>query len=47
LSSFDHGNFEEDATVVYDLYVVFLSLKLKQKGLIYYYAYANVANRIV
>jgi hypothetical protein len=27
--------------------VVFLSLKLKQKGLIYYYIYANVANRIV
>jgi hypothetical protein len=46
-SSFDHGAFEEVATVVYDLYVVFLSLKLKQKGLIYYYIYANVANRIV
>jgi hypothetical protein len=27
--------------------VVVLSLKLNQKGLIYYYAYANVANRIV
>jgi hypothetical protein len=27
--------------------VVILSLKLDQKGLIYYYAYANVANRIV
>jgi hypothetical protein len=47
LSSFDHGTFEEVATVVYALYVVILSLKLNQKGLIYYYAYANVANRIV
>jgi hypothetical protein len=37
LSSFDHGTFEEVATVVYALYVVFLSLKLNQKGLIYYY----------
>jgi hypothetical protein len=46
-SSFDDGTFEEVATVVYDLYVVFLSLKLNQKGLIYYYAYANVANRIM
>jgi hypothetical protein len=27
--------------------VVILSLKLNQKGFIYYYAYANVANRIV
>jgi hypothetical protein len=32
LSSFDHGIFEEVATVVYALYVVFLSLKLNQKG---------------
>jgi hypothetical protein len=47
LSSFDHGTFEEIATVVYALYVAILSLKLNQKGLIYYYAYANVANRIV
>jgi hypothetical protein len=47
LSSFGHGTFEEVATVVYSLYVVILSLKLNQKGLIYYYAYANVANRIV
>jgi hypothetical protein len=46
-SYFDHGTFEEVATVVYALYVVYLSLKLNQKGLIYYYAYANVANRIV
>jgi hypothetical protein len=47
LSSFDHGTFEEVATVVYALYVVIFCLKLNQKGLIYYYAYANVANRIV
>jgi hypothetical protein len=46
-SSFDHGAFEEVATVVYALYVVILSLKLDQKGLIYYYVYANVSNRIV
>jgi hypothetical protein len=39
--------FEEVATVVYALYVVVLSLKLNLKGLIYYYVYANVANRIV
>jgi hypothetical protein len=32
LSYFDHGTFEEVATVVYALYVVFLSLKLNQKG---------------
>jgi hypothetical protein len=31
LSSFDHGTFENVATVVYALYVVFLSSKLKQK----------------
>jgi hypothetical protein len=47
LSSFDHGSFEEVATVVYALYVVFLSLKVNQKGFIHYYVYANVANRIV
>jgi hypothetical protein len=47
LSSFEHETFEEVATVVYSLYVVFLSLKLKQKGLIYYHVYAKVANRIV
>jgi hypothetical protein len=46
-SSFDHKTFEEVATVVYALYVVCLSLKLNQKGLIYYYVYANIANRIV
>jgi hypothetical protein len=47
LSSFDHGTFGEVSTVVYNLYVVVLSWNLKQKGLIYYYVYANVANRIV
>jgi hypothetical protein len=47
LSSFDHGTFGEVATAVYVLYVVDLSLNLKQKGLIHYYAYTNVANRIV
>jgi hypothetical protein len=46
-SFFNHGTFEEVFTVVYALYVVFLSLKLNQKGLIYYYVYANVANKIV
>jgi hypothetical protein len=46
-SSFDHGTFEEVATVVYALSLAFFSLKLNQKGLIYYYAYANIANRIV
>jgi hypothetical protein len=47
LSSFDHRNFGEVATVVYALYVVFSSWNLNKKGLIYYYAYANIANRIV
>jgi hypothetical protein len=47
LSSFDHRTFEEVATIVYALYVVFFELKPEPKGLIYYYAYANVANRIV
>jgi hypothetical protein len=39
--------FWEVDTVVYALYVVFLSWNLNQKGLIYYYVYANVANRVV
>jgi hypothetical protein len=47
LSSFDHGTFGEVSTVVCALYVVFLSWNLNQKGLIHYYVYANVANRIV
>jgi hypothetical protein len=32
LSYFDHGTFEEVATVAYALYVVYFSLKLNQKG---------------
>jgi hypothetical protein len=32
LSSFDHRTFEEVATVLYALYVVYLSLKLNQKS---------------
>jgi hypothetical protein len=47
LSSFDHGTFGKFATVVYALYVVVLSWNLSQKGLIHYYAYTNVGNRIV
>jgi hypothetical protein len=47
LSSFDHVTFGEVATVVYVLYVVVLSWNLNQKGLIHYYVYANVANRIM
>jgi hypothetical protein len=47
LSSFDHGTFGEVATVVYALYLVVFSGNLKQKGLIQYYAYTNVANRFV
>jgi hypothetical protein len=39
--------FEEVATVVYALYVVVFELKFEPKGMIHYYAYANVANRIV
>jgi hypothetical protein len=47
LSSFHHGTFGEVATVVYALYVVVLSWNLNRKGLIHYYVYANIANRIV
>jgi hypothetical protein len=47
LSYFDNGTFGEVATVVYALYLVILSWNLNQKGLIHYYAYTNVANRIV
>jgi hypothetical protein len=47
LSSFDHGNFGEFDTVVYAIYVVVLCWNLNWKGLIHYYVYANVANRIV
>jgi hypothetical protein len=45
--SFDHGTIGEVATVVYALYVVFFSWNLNQKGLIHYYAYTNVDNRIM
>jgi hypothetical protein len=47
LSSFDHGTFRKVAKVVYALYVVVFELKPEPKGLIHYYVYANVANRIV
>jgi hypothetical protein len=47
LSSFDHGTFEEVATVAYALMGALLELKLNQKGWIYYCAYTNVANRNV
>jgi hypothetical protein len=39
--------FEEVATVVDALICGGLELKTEPKGLIYYHAYANVANRIV
>jgi hypothetical protein len=45
LSYFDHGTFEEVATVAYALMGVILKLKLNQKGWIYYHAYTNVANK--
>jgi hypothetical protein len=44
LSSFDHGTFEEVATVAYALMGVVLELKLNQRW-IYYLAYINVANK--
>jgi hypothetical protein len=46
-SSFDHWTFGEVATVVYTLYVVVLGWNLKQKRLIIWYAYTNVANKFV
>jgi hypothetical protein len=39
--------FEEVATVVYVLICGVIELKYEPKELIYYYAYTNVANRIV
>jgi hypothetical protein len=39
--------FEEVATVVYDLICGMLELKPEPKGLIHYYVYANVADRIM
>jgi hypothetical protein len=47
LSSFDHGTFEDVATVAYALMVALFEFETKPKGLIYYHAYTNVANRIV
>ena len=47
LSSFDHGTFEEVATVVFAIYVVVLSWNLKQKEVDYMLCCTNVANRIV
>jgi drug/metabolite transporter (DMT)-like permease len=46
-SSFNHKTSGEVAIVVYTLYVVVLSWNQNQKGLIHYYAYTNVVNRIV
>jgi hypothetical protein len=47
LSYFDHGTFEEVATVYYALMVGIFEFETKPKGYIYYHIYANVANRIV
>jgi hypothetical protein len=47
LSSFDHGTFEEIATVDYSLMVGILEFETEPKEEIYYHAYTNVANRIV
>jgi hypothetical protein len=47
LSSFDQGTFEEVATVYYALMVGIFEFETEPKGLIYYHAYTNVANRIV
>jgi hypothetical protein len=47
LSSFDYRTFGEVDTVVYTLYVEVLCWNLKQKRLIIWYAYTNVANRFV
>jgi hypothetical protein len=47
LSSFDHETFEKVATVAYALMVGIFEFETEQKGLIYYHAYTNVANRIM
>jgi hypothetical protein len=47
LSSFDHGTFEEVATVAYALMVGIFEFETEPNGEIYYHVYANVANRIV
>jgi hypothetical protein len=46
-SSFDHGTFEEVATVAYALMVGIFEFETEPKGEIYYHAYTNVANKIV
>jgi hypothetical protein len=47
LRSFDHGTFEEVATVAYTLMVDIFEYETEPKGWIYYHAYTNIANRIV
>jgi hypothetical protein len=47
LSSFDHGTFEEVATVAYDLMDGVFEFETEPKKYIYYHTYTNVANRIV
>jgi hypothetical protein len=47
LSSFEHGTFEKVATVAYTLMFDIFQFETEPKELIYYYAYANIANRIV
>jgi hypothetical protein len=47
LSSFDHGTFEEVATVAYSLMDGIFVFETETKEWIYYHAYTNVANRIV
>jgi hypothetical protein len=47
LSSFVHGTFEEVATVAYALMDGIFEFEIEPKEWIYYYAYANIANRIV
>jgi hypothetical protein len=47
LSSFDYETFEEVSTVAYALMVGIFEFETEQKELIYYHAYANVANRIM
>jgi hypothetical protein len=47
LSYFDYGTFEEVATVDYALMVGIYEFETEPKGEIYYYVYANVANRVV
>jgi hypothetical protein len=46
-SSFDHGTFEEVATVADALMVGIFEFEIELKGEIYYHVYTNIANRIV